>query len=83
MRTSKVLLALLALPIDAWQAPLRRPVGDVLRTLERQLEGTFLGPRALRRIKREGCALVLRARALEANGTSLVVKDLWERRLRL
>ena len=65
------------------QAPLRRPVGDVLRTLERQLEGTFLGPRALRRIKREGCALVLRARALEANGTSLVVKDLWERRLRL
>ena len=76
--------ALHATTARAEQAPpLRRPVGDVLRALERQLEGTFLGPRALRRLKRERCALVLRARAIEAKGASLVVNNLWECKLEL
>ena len=72
---------------DLAAAPARPPVAEVMATPERQLEESFLGRAHLQRLMRGRGApvarVVLRARVLEAEGTALVPRTLWERRLDL
>ena len=64
-------------------AAAQRPLVDVVRALERQLTSTFLGASRLEALVRppSKATLVLRARVLEAEGTALVMRTLWEQRL--
>ena len=84
-----------ATAVNSQMAAVSRPVSDVLATLQRQLEETFLGRARLRRLTRRSGGraggaggdavrrIVLRARHLEALDGVLVPRTLWECSLEL
>ena len=59
----------------------QRAVHEVVRVLESQLERTFLGSHHLKWLQAERAKVVLRARVLEAHGTSFRVCTVWEHQL--
>ena len=64
--------------VNATMPEVRRPVRDVVRALEAQLETTFLGTARARQLHKAGSHVRLRARLLEVEGEAFVLKTLWE-----
>ena len=72
-----------AVAVNAQMSAVSRPVADVVQTLQRQLTATFVSASTLEHFAQAGATLAVRARVLEADGTALRVRTLWERRLQL
>ena len=69
--------------VNAQMDSVTRAIEDVIQALEVQLAETFLGHRHLEVLKAQKVKVVMRARVLEADGTALCAKTLWERQIHI